>query len=457
MRESLRTMKPVAFAAALLAMTPLYAQVARVQSVTIHSLWGGLGEPGRSDLLIQLNSGHYVANGRIIPSEQITALLDAMEEPSLAEPDPENVGITTQWLQNHVEDAGRYATYFDYQAGYPDQQDLFRTTFTDERTIQARLKSLYQSFHTDDYPSMSVQLAFDDGELVTICSDSQHPFMIPWKVARGGNTTETYNANISRALFSLLPAKFTNREDLTDEEPYVTGLLQELASGSGMEVKTRWEALAAHHKAGAALASLSRTYQVRRADVNSYHDLDFGKAWDGGNPHEENLHVNLWRPAFPKNFVVEAILLHHGLQTEGVDALPERSGEYEQLVLSVDWLKAYLDSHPHEHAWLFYVHGRSLSEKGMEIFAADMQVAGRDDLIPKVIAVQDKVAVLESGHGDYWIILPDKSAILWRWGSLSDILLWKPADFLTHRCSDYQEVSGGCSGTLISPEGKIVR
>jgi hypothetical protein len=450
-------LKLVVVAVGLLATIPLHARVARVQSVTIHSQWGGLGMPGRCDLSIQLQNGQYTANDRIIPSEKITALLEAVESPRLAEPDPENLGITTQWLQSRVENAGGYATYFDYQAGYPDQKDLFRTAFTDERTIQARLKSLYQSFHTDDYPSMSVQLAFVGGELVTVCSDSQHPFMIPWKVARGGNTAETYNADISRALLALVPAKFTNREDLTDEEPYATGLLQELASETGMEVTTRWESLGAQHKAGDALASLSRSYQVRRADVNSYHNLDFGKAWDGGEPHEENLNINLWRPGFPKNFVVAATLLRQGLQTEGVDTLPERSRDYEQLVLSVEWLKAYMDAHPDEHAWLFYVHGRSLSEKGMKIFAADMQAAGRDDLIPKVSAEQDKAALLESGQGDYWIILPDRSAILWRWSSLSNILLWKSTDFLMHQCTDYQEVSGGCSGTLISPKGEIVR
>lgn len=457
MRRALRTIKLVVVAVVLLATTSLYAQVARVQSVTIHSQWGGLGKPGRSDLLIQLQNGQYAANGRIIPSEKIAALLEAVESPRLAEPDPENLEITTRWLQSHMEDAGRHATYFECQSGYPDQKELFRAAFTDERTIQVRLTELYRTFHTDDYPSMSVQLAFDDGELVTVSSDSQHPFMIPWKVARGGIAAETYNANISRALFALLPAKFTNREDLTDEEPFVTGLLQELASGTGMEIKTRWEALGAQREAGNALEFLKSIYQVRGADVNSYHDLDFGKEWKDGKPHEENLHVNLWRPGFPKNFAVAAILLHHGLQTEGVDALPEGSGDYERLVLSVDWLKAYLDAHPDEHAWLFYVHGRSLSQKGMKIFAADMQAAGRDDLIPKVSAVQDKAAVLESGHGDYWIILPDRSAILWRWSSLSNILLWKPTDFLTHRCTDYQKVNGGCSGTLISPEGEIVR
>jgi hypothetical protein len=169
------------------------------------------------------------------------------------------------------------------------------------------------------------------------------------------------------------------------------------------------------------------------------------------------LHVDLWRPGAPENFVVDAILLHNGQQTEGVNDLLEKSGAYEQLVLSVGWLKKYLDDHPGDHAWLFYVHGRSLTEKGMRIFAADMKAAGREDLISTVSAVQDKAALLETGAGEYWIILPDKSAILWRWQSLSNVLLWKPKDFPTHECTEYGTATGGCSGTLVSSEGKIVQ
>src|ERR1700733_11532154 len=87
------------------------------------------------------------------------------------------------------------------------------------------------------------------------------------------------------------------------------------------------------------------------------------------------------------------------------------------------------------------------------VFADDMKAIGRNDLVELVQAAQYQAALLESGHGDYWIILPDKTAIMWRWESLDHILKWKVIDFPAHECTDYRTVSGGCAGVLISPGG----
>jgi hypothetical protein len=190
--------------------------------------------------------------------------------------------------------------------------------------------------------------------------------------------------------------------------------------------------------------------------VNSHHNLDFGKSWDNGNPHEENLQVDLWRSGFPKNFVVAAVLKREDGKIEGSNTLPERSAPYEQLVLSIPWLKEYWDTHANEHAWLFYVHDRSFTEKAMQIFPEDMKAAGREDLVPKVKAVQDKAALIETGNGDYWIVLPDKSMILWRWQSTSNVLRWKTSTFPATECTQYRTVTGGCSGTLISQDGQVL-
>jgi hypothetical protein len=446
----------VALFSASIISSAAQAQIRDVQTITIQSAWGGLGTPARSNLVIKREGNQYTANQYSIRADEVGAFLKAIESPIIAEPSPSNVGITPQWLREHVEEAGSHAIYFDYQTGAADQKELFRKAFEDEKTIQQRLNSLYASFHTDDYPRMDIELKFVDGEVTRVTSSSQHPFMIPWKIIQGETSTVTYNADISRALLALLPKKFTNREALSDENEYATGLLQELAGDTGNQVKTSWEALKAQHKAGDALTILKQSYQVRRSDVNSYHNLDYGKEWSGGDPHEENLHVDLWKPSFPKNFLVAAVLFRNGQQTIGADALSQASSQYEDLVLSIGWLKKYWNAHPDEHAWLFYVHDRSFTEKAMRIFAADMKVAGREELIAKVSAVQNKAALLETGNGDYWIVLPDRSLILWRWQSLNNILLWKPGEFAAHECTEYATVTGGCAGTAISPDGKVL-
>jgi hypothetical protein len=313
------------------------------------------------------------------------------------------------------------------------------------------VKQVYESFHTDDYPHMRAQLVVQNGTQVTLTTDSQNPYMLPWCVTANGTTTKTYNANISRALFALLPPKFDNRERLTDEP----GLLSMLGEETASTVERRWELMGTQHASADALAILRSAYEVRSATVNSYHDLAFGKAWDGGEPHEENLHAALWRRGFPKGFTVTAILLRQNGDTEGASELLKRAPIYEDVVFSVPWLDAYFKSHPQEPAWLFYVHGESVTDKAMHVFAADMKAAGRNDLVTRVRSVQHQAALFESGHGDYWIILPDKTAILWRWESLDHILKWKVNEFPAHECTDYRTVSGGCAGVVISPDGVL--
>ena len=82
-----------------------------------------------------------------------------------------------------------------------------------------------------------------------------------------------------------------------------------------------------------------------------------------------------------------------------------------------------------------------------------MKVIGRNDLVERVRRAQYQSALLESGHGDYWIILPDKTTIMWRWASLNHILKWKVNEFPAHECTDYRDTSGGCSGVVISSDG----
>ena len=62
-------------------------------------------------------------------------------------------------------------------------------------------------------------------------------------------------------------------------------------------------------------------------------------------------------------------------------------------------------------ATFFYVHGETLIDKAMLVFTDDMKAIGRNDLGERVHTVQHQAALLESGHGDYWIILPDKTAM----------------------------------------------
>ena len=436
----------------LLSAVPIWSQAQKpqVQSLSVQSAWGGLGQPAHSAISIQLKGESYKAGGRVIPVDALYALQSAIQAPAFGVPVAANLGVTAGWLHEYGDRAGAHTSRLHYTEGLPEQKALFRRVFEDQQTLPSRLKQVYESFHTDDYPHMRVQLALQDGTQITLTTDSQNPYMLPWCITSRGATQKTYNADISRALFALLPPKFSNRDRLTEH-----GLADMIGENTANTVEQRWDLLRAQHASGDALAVLRNVYEVRGATVDSYHDIAFGKAWDGGEPHEENLHATLWRHGFPEGFTVTAILLRQNGNTMGASELLKRAPAYEDLVLSVPWLDAYLKSHPKERAWLFYVHGESLTDKPMKVFAADMKAVGREDLIERVRAVQQQAALFESGHGDTWIVLPDKTAIMWRWQSLDHILKWKVNDFPAHECTDYRTVSGGCAGVVISPTGEI--
>jgi len=121
------------------------------------------------------------------------------------------------------------------------------------------------------------------------------------------------------------------------------------------------------------------------------------------------------------------------------------------------WLSKLRDKYPKWGTSLLWVHDKSLSDKALQNFAADMHALGKDALVNEVRQVQSQVAVLNVSYGDWWLVLPDRRMILWRYESVMGLLGWKKSDFSAHGCTDYQANNGGCVGALISPDGELVK
>jgi hypothetical protein len=50
-----------------------------------------------------------------------------------------------------------------YRESLPEQKALFREAFEDQRTLPSRVKQVYETFHTDDYPHMQATLVLQSG------------------------------------------------------------------------------------------------------------------------------------------------------------------------------------------------------------------------------------------------------------------------------------------------------
>lgn len=428
--------------------------------IEIQSGWGGLGTPQRTELVIKNESGEYRRGSTRVDSAIVESLQNSIGQPGQSKPTLDNLGMTEEWLKNAADKLGRDAEQNDggdsvlYKLGHgsPDQKAIFYRSYTSPQFMAKILPEIFRCCHTDDYPQVKVTVVYADRSRTILSSDSQSEFMLPWRVEGAAGSLETYNKDISVALTAMLPGKATNRERISGN-----GLDLALAGVVMDALKDDWNLSNVQAHAGEALGRIGSAYKILTADINPYHDVTFGVYVDYAKEKgEENLHLDLKRADFPRGFFVTAILLYKDGKVFGVDDFLQNASRYEDLALSVPWLAKLRAKYPKWGTTLLWVHDKSLSDKAFKNFAADMRAVGKDELVNEVQQVKSDVAVLNVSYGDWWLVLPDRRMILWRYESVMGLLGWKKSDFHEHECPDYQGVTGGCVGALLSPEGELI-
>jgi hypothetical protein len=421
-----------------------------VKQIVIESRWRGMGEPADSRLVVQSRNGSLYLEEKQIELGKIDDLLAALRASALPTPQVTNLGITADWLRQNVKAVPKQGEAAKYYEGAPNQRALYENTFSDLGTIQKLLPSLFGFWKSDDYPELMLTVTFADGRQWTAISDSYFSLMLPWTVDLNGQKRKTYNADISRALGSLMPDGSLNLDRLNDAELKV-GLSDEVMQ----HIQDQWNILGVENRAADSFAKLRRGYQIDHVKISAYRGLDFGYIGNEAGPHEENLQATLRKPSLPSNVAEDVVLLYHEGVVKGAENFADRIAPYEALALSVPWLNQYLAEHPQQLLYIRFVHNRSFSEKAMQNFKADMKELGKEFLADEVTLVQDKAALVFLDYGSDWIILPDKRMILWRHYLPAGFLKWQAADFRFKRCADYNSNNGGCVGAVISAEGVL--
>ena len=191
------------------------SHAAPIESVSVVSKWSGLGKPQNSRLIIGEKNGKYYADGMEIPGEYIAQLEAALDAPEMPVLNLENLGVTQAWLDaNAVSSFAECCVYNLPRAG---EKQLFVKKFRDIRLMEKVIAAALRGGHTDDYPRVDVSIKRGN-ETINLSSTAQKSFMLPWEMTSADKKIVTYNADISRAIARLLPAKFTNLDRLSGEQ-----------------------------------------------------------------------------------------------------------------------------------------------------------------------------------------------------------------------------------------------
>jgi len=376
---------------------------------------------------------HYVSYNGKVNSVAVEELLAAMDAPPVERPSLSECGIGA-WLETNFARGLKDSTHRKLSSFSAEQIDLFKAQFTSEGTFDA----LFGGGHTDDYPKLSVTVV-DGSRTFGVETDSQNTFMLPWSGidrARGG-----YSCRLSRAIFTLLPKGFTNRDRLV----VGNGFRGELAEQAMNRIRPDWNTLDAQHLVGPDIAPIMARFNPIQSEVSGLNSIDL----DG----RESWNAMLTSHDLPPNLHVGVSLLYRWNHLDGVSAFLTRVPIYTSLVLSVPWLRKYLETVPGTTFELRYVNGQSLSPQATNDLAGDLRLHGKAALAEIVERDAPNSAFLEiNGRNGCWsrvLVLPDRELLLWHFQGDSVL------GFTAKQFATWDYYGWRSAGTLINSDGQI--
>jgi hypothetical protein len=237
-----------------------------------------------------------------------------------------------------------------------------------------------------------------------------------------------------------------------------------------LQVEHQAQLLDVESKTGGTFSALRSKYTIDSAKINSWGDPVLRKP-EQTETDESNLYLRLQPSDPPHNFFYDEVSLPYlNGNVVGTDKFLQDAPQFEKLVSSVPWLNKYAREERRTGIIsLSFFHDVSFSDRAMKIFAADMHAMGRDDLVSKVEAVRDRIALLIVGLGaeeSDWLVFPDQHMLLWRFWQIPvygkpSLLKFKPSDFSRVPCAAARNTPEprntflSCVGIQISPDGTL--
>lgn len=405
--------------------------------IEVRSSWLGLCGKSRSTVVIAGDNSKYSANGRPVAAEAIKDLFVALDEPRAAKPSLENCGIDSRWLTANAEAVPE--EFIDPRLA--SQTSLIRSHFSDVAYVQQAFEHAFRVPHTDDYPEMSVEV-WRDGRKVSLHSDSQHLFMLPW-IVDGNPERATFNCHISRSIAELLPSNFTNRERLLVGRDFRRVITQEIMD----RMLHLWDT---EEKLGPDLARIRARFTVVDSQVSCLPWVD--EQVDGDNCLSWN--ADLTAQNLPAYMHLDVSLTYSNGRLGGVDEFLARIEDYVALVRSVPWLAEFMSQHPNNKLELRYSREKSLVRKAvLTDLGKELRDHHKNEVADRLIEESDECALLRiessAGRWSRWVVFPNREMLLLQFNGDS-ALKWGAAQLDGWDCYGLR-----CTGVVVQPNATL--
>lgn len=286
-----------------------------------------------------------------IKKELVSNLILALQANPVNDLDFSQFNITEKWLTTQVEAFLKNELKKYSNDEFPDfetrRHHLFATLTNLPNNIR-KLTRYYAYGWTDDHPDLKVTIIFANGEKIILTSEDQHAFMIPWKIERGQNSYQTHDIRISQALGPLLHPKCANYDR-------VNANLVELFKQRIWEDPVYFfrNMLDSEKTLGDQILPVSKNFSIQESyialEYSTHGTLDF---W-GAKLKNKN---------WPPNIVIKfsAYINEKKLDFTGYSA--KKIKKYVQHVLSIPWLKNFINDHPYYTFSIGYERGYSIDQ-----------------------------------------------------------------------------------------------
>jgi len=374
--------------------------------------WGG-GYGGTPESALRFSCAPTLEGSSDDRCQQFRAVLAAARQQNPAS-SGNAMGITPQWLAANVDDAARHDLPESTERHAPAQIALFRSAFMNASLTNELLK--YFCCHTDDYPHARIQVFDQNMGTISLDSDSQNVFMIPWNLEENGKRALVNDRAIGDALYKILPKGFANRDRIGG-----INLREKYSDAVLYHIRAQWDMAGSMNSLGARFQELNGRFIVVESSIAGIGSVDTdGYGWWG-------------KARLPNTSVRGEIGFFFPMSGNKPPSLKAFNSQIDGLigrVQSIPWLTRYITAHKSAHVELRFVNDRSLSVKARTDLIADLRNNGKPSLADRVARECASCVFLEiqdgpdtwpwwlgflNGGWSRWIVFPNGDMLLWHY------------------------------------------